>query len=104
MPRHNRPVRLSIALHFLAKADNSPKIFWGLPTFSHIFHHRLKSSPKQPNGPGGDESAGINKASKDYRFQPEPPSIPRDIFPRTEPAGARLALWTVQLSDKVRHE
>ena len=85
----------------LASADNYARYFLGAAlSFHHTFHHRVRSDirHKRADGPGGDDSAGINKASKNDRLQPEPASVPRDVFPRTEPAGARLAPLTVTLT------
>jgi hypothetical protein len=42
------------------------------------------------DGPGDDDSAGINKAPKNDWIQPEPAPVPRDVFAGTQPAGALL--------------
>ena len=54
----------------------------GCVSFSHIFHHRLNSGPKQPNGPSGDDRQELIKLQRTHRLPPEPASVPRDVFPR----------------------
>src|SRR5262249_27406314 len=58
--------------------------------FQRAFHHSANIGTKRTDRPRPHHSAGINKASKNNRVQPEPASVPRDVFPRNEPTSIRL--------------
>ena len=67
MPRLNRLVPLSIALRFpWPHADIYARYFLGAAyPLATSFTTVSTAVQKQPNGPSGDDPAGINKASKD---------------------------------------
>ena len=74
---------------------------WGYPAFHHTFHRSVNNGAKWTNRPRRDDPAAINKASTNRRVSPEPAPVPRDLFPRTQPAGARLVS---DIRRKVGHE
>ena len=106
MPRRNRLVPLSITLRFrlTSRTQNYyAKYFLGaFPPPDYVFTTPFTTvsavtRPPKPRSDrsGGNHPAGINKASKNDWIQPEPAPVPRDVFPRTEPAGARLVPQTL---------
>ena len=88
----------------LASADNYARYFLGaIPPFTTPFTAVSTNGAKRTNRPGGDDSAGINKASKNRLAFPQSLlQYPRDVFPRTQPAGARFG--SADIIRKVGHE
>ena len=76
----------------LAHTEYYARYFLGaIPPFTTPFTTVPHCGPNTADGPGGDDSAGINKASKNDWVPPEPAPVPRNIFARIQSASRLLA-------------